>query len=235
MHTLPMTPLKVGLAFSSIFLTSADDALWLLPFLISPRLSRFHRCVHALIFIGAMQGIVLMSFLLSLTGKHIARHTYGLISLDPSAELSILAALAAWLFFLFLLLRKWWKNRHRSASRTRGYSVINEDEDLELGAILSPSSDAVDFSPKGVLFLALVGALDELCYFPALLISGDFTPLDLSLAALLACSLVLLIITVFLSRCRRMLEWMDKVPMSAVVGVYAVSLTVQAVRDCLRE
>ena len=76
---------------------------------------------------------------------------------------------------------------------------------------------------------------EEHCYFPPLLISQNFTVLDLSLGALLACTLVMVVIGLFLSRCESLLAAMDRVPLWGVVFVYAVSLTIEAVRDCLRE
>ena len=229
------SPLHVLASFTSLVLTSADDALWLLPFLVSPRLTFAARAVHALLFAAGLQIVVLVSWLLSLTGKQLARKTFGLISLDPSAELSAFAALVAWLFFLFLVGRKWWRERRRADNRARGYSVLDEDEE-ELIAVhgADGSGDRVEFSPGKVLLLSLLGALDELFYFPAVLVSQSFTAVDLSAGALLASALVVAIVALFLARCRTLLEWMDRVPTSAVVGVYAVSLTVLATRDIIR-
>ena len=55
---------KSLIASSIVFLTTADDALWLVPFVTSPSLSSRSKWIHALIFIFTVQFIVLISIFL---------------------------------------------------------------------------------------------------------------------------------------------------------------------------
>ncbi|GMI22590.1 hypothetical protein TeGR_g14680 [Tetraparma gracilis] len=227
----PLTGWKVAVSLGTIFFTSADDALWLLPYLVSPTLSTTHKVVHGTCFVLGLQLIVFLSFLISLCGHGVVSHSGGIISEHADATLSVAAALIAWAVVVYDVVK-----RHLKRRRLRGYSLIDDDEDLLSSPSASPPpSPPPQFSPSKVFFLAFAGGLDELCYFPALLLSHQFDYGDLSLGALGACLLVLAIITFFLRRCRRLITFIDKIPTSSVVAMYAISLTIGAVRDLVRE
>jgi hypothetical protein len=214
------------------------------------------KVAHGFFFVLGLQLVVASSWALSLVGTKLSKRTDGIISLDPDALSSCIGAALAWVIVLCLWIKAHLRKRKRVErdARIRGYSVIDDDEleeqhnknsysnennsrnnTNEHGTKNFSGDSPVTFSPFTVLFLSLTGALDELCYFPPLLISQNFTVLDLSLGALLACTLVMVVIGLFLSRCESLLAAMDRVPLWGVVFVYAVSLTIEAVRDCLRE
>ena len=84
--------------------------------------------------------------------------------------------------------------------------------------------------PWDVLSFTLLGALDEISYFPAILLSNTFTIVQLNIAALIASVGVLCIIQFLLVAFTPVLEWMDKnIPLYGVVALFAILLTVEAV------
>jgi uncharacterized membrane protein YedE/YeeE len=83
--------------------------------------------------------------------------------------------------------------------------------------------------------LTFVGALDEISYFPALLVGGVFSSWQLCLGTLLAACLILVIITMFLSQCKPLIEWLDTIPLYGIVGAFAIVLTGGVVVDLLSE
>ena len=72
----------------------------------------------------------------------------------------------------------------------------------------------------------MLGALDELAYFPTLLLGGTFTPIQLSLGALIACVCIVVVVSSFLSRCQPVLELFDRIPLHVIVAIFATILTV---------
>jgi len=86
-------------------------------------------------------------------------------------------------------------------------------------------------SPRTILCLTMLGALDEVSYFPALLVGGVFTDSELACGTVLASAVVLTLITTCLAKSKPILNCMDAVPLYAVVGLFACILTAGAVLD----
>ena len=86
-------------------------------------------------------------------------------------------------------------------------------------------------SVQMVLGLAMLGSLDEASYFPSLMLSHTFTPLELSLGALCACLAIIVAVTVLHSACRPILDAFDKVLLHAVVAVFATIMTIDVAID----
>lgn len=85
--------------------------------------------------------------------------------------------------------------------------------------------------PITVCSLTFLGGLDELTYFPSLLIGKTFTPLELSLGAMIACVLIIIMISSILSTCRPILNWMDSIPLYYIIGLLAIFLSADTVLD----
>ena len=81
-----------------------------------------------------------------------------------------------------------------------------------------------------VFTLAALGALDELCYFPTLLLSGSFTVIELSIGAFLAAVAMLSALAFCLSMFRPVLTFLDKTPLFVVVSIMSIVMTVDAIR-----
>lgn len=58
-----------------------------------------------------------------------------------------------------------------------------------------------------------------------------FTPLDLCLGTLLASCIVLLVVNLFLSQCKPILDFLDRIPLWVIVGGFATVLTVGVLVD----
>ncbi len=121
-----------------------------------------------------------------------------------------------------------------------GYGSVDNKESiegssLEEGSASSSSSslpkECSKLGPATVFSLALMGALDEVTYFPSLLIGGTFTGLELSVGAFVSCSVILIVITCLLGTFQPLLELMDKIPLYAVVALFATILTIEALNE----
>jgi hypothetical protein len=110
-----------------------------------------------------------------------------------------------------------------------------EDSGIVASSSSSSSSSSSKFfkvddklGPVTVFTLTLMGALDELTYFPSVLIGGTFTGVDLAIGAFVSCTVILIVIAYLLSTFKPILELMDKIPLYGVVAVFATILTVEA-------
>lgn len=84
-----------------------------------------------------------------------------------------------------------------------------------------------------VVSLTFLGSLDEISYFPGLLLGRVFTPAELSGGALLAALTMLLIVTTCLGTCQPCMECLDRIPLFGVVGVFAILLTGEVIWDLI--
>ncbi len=103
-----------------------------------------------------------------------------------------------------------------SSSSSSSSEVVKEEDKL---------------APTTVFTLTLMGALDELTYFPSVLIGGTFTGADLAVGAFVSCTIILAVITCLLATFEPILELMDKIPLYGVVAVFATILTVEAWKE----
>ena len=83
-----------------------------------------------------------------------------------------------------------------------------------------------------VASLTALGFLDEISYFPTLIVGNVFTVVELLLGTLLA-GLIVLGIQVFLFRqCKPLMDFLDeRVPLYAIIACFAVVLTGRLVWD----
>jgi hypothetical protein len=77
-----------------------------------------------------------------------------------------------------------------------------------------------------VVCVTLTGGIDEVAYYPSLLLTNTYTAWEVVIGTLLAAAGLLLIIIPLLETCRPYLELMDRLPLWVVVSAYAVVLTV---------
>ncbi len=80
-------------------------------------------------------------------------------------------------------------------------------------------------SIKMVISLTMLGALDEISYFPALLVGNVFTPTQLCIGTCLASILILIIVSFFLTKFQPLVDFLDSIPLYAIVGIFAIILT----------
>ena len=77
-----------------------------------------------------------------------------------------------------------------------------------------------------VISLTTLGALDEISYFPTLLLGDIFSPYELLLGTLLASILILMIVVLYLRKMKPLVDFLDSIPLYGIVGMFAIILTV---------
>jgi cadmium resistance protein CadD (predicted permease) len=217
---LPIPTPMIGLigATLTVAATTIDDAIWLVPYVTSGPL--VVRWIHMTTFVVTLVALALMCVVVS----------RGLVNLVPSQDSWILGAIGAglcWAIAIGLYVKKWLKKRRRAAAQQQqqleageGYGAVVRQEENE-----EEETMPLEASPWTVASLTFLGALDEISYFPALLVGHIFTGWELVAGAFLAACGILVVISMFLVTCRPVIEWLDRIPLYNVVGFFAVILT----------
>ena len=101
-----------------------------------------------------------------------------------------------------------------------------EVDDDETGSNNS-NDNPVTFQPFVVMTLTLVGSIDEISYFPSLILGQVFTPVDIVIGTFIASICMILIVTLVLQPCLPCLEFLDSIPLYAIVAFFALALTTE--------
>jgi uncharacterized membrane protein YciS (DUF1049 family) len=119
-------------------------------------------------------------------------------------------------------------------------TVSNNYGALENNKITVPDTDDDDNRPSissvhfwTVVSLTTLGALDEVTYFPSLILANIFTPAELIIGTTIAACLILLVVYCFLSPFKPILRFLDKIPTYGVIGMFAILLTIEVLWDLL--
>lgn len=215
---------KLLAATLTILVTTLDDCVWLVPFIAKRETALCH---------GSLFVVTLTSMAILVTG------TTCLFSSRLPFSGTILqgiGALLCWSLAGYLLYRSVQKRRRRQQQ-----THSNQDEEAPLLTSLDqPSNDASSnpsdledqiSQPWMVVTLTFVGSLDEIVYFPGLLLGHLFAAWELCLGAFLAACIMLLVVLTCLRQCQPLLDWLDRIPLYVVVTVFAVLVTVQFIQD----
>lgn len=227
--------------------TTVDDAIWLVPFVGSSSFSFSARVAHAVIFVSTLESLSIASVLVALVV------TNGVSSQTDAKEeeimLGSIAAMLCWSLAAVFFVKKWLKRRRRQRQReeesTTLVTATNEANSRSTtgndyqstantndNALPDTSSKPLTCSNIGtVVSLTFLGALDEVSYFPALILGNIFTPLQVCLGTLLAAILILILVTCCLVRCQPLLDCLDRIPIYAVIALFATVLTVGVIYD----
>jgi len=233
--------------------TTADDAIWLVPYM-SPSLPTCTRIIHGALFVFTLEflacGCVAMASGLQWAvsadqhGGDAESSSEG--KWDKEIVLRSIGAGICWVIALVLYIRKWLKRRRRAVVQNTQVvsnkygSISNSEEDDEpdgemssLGYEEDDDEDEVPSrpSPWTVISFTTLGALDEVSYFPSLLLGKIFTPLDLCLGTFFAACIILVVVTIFLSQCSPLLDWLDRIPLYRIVSTFALVLTAGVIVD----
>jgi hypothetical protein len=226
--------------------TTADDAIWLVPY-TSPSLPLCTRLIHGALFIATLEVLVCICVV-------VASGLQWAIS-DGKNEEMLLGTIGAgfcWIIAAALYIKKWLKRWRRAAAQsefqrttthlTGNYGALTceqlQDSEQSLDCEVEnddKDDDRIQLSPWTVVSFTFLGALDEISYFPSLVLGGLFTPLDLCMGTFFAACIVLLVVTLFLSRCRPLLDWLDDIPLYGIVASFATVLTASVVWDVLAD
>jgi len=237
-----------GSATLIIFATTVDDTVWLSPFIISCSLTLKEKFLHGLLFIVTLQVLTFICVLLA-SGIRYSLPIFGYdddeVGKDKQEHtLSLISAIICWVIASVLYFKALLKRRRKQEKKTMTLSIHPTEEEISLSSNQrmpgyttisktsidhedTPTSTMPSFSPWTVISLTTVGALDELSYFPSLLTGHLFSPQELFIGALLASLMILIIVSMLLSTCKPLLDFLDNIPLYMVVGFFATLLTIR--------
>jgi len=244
----------VGAAVT-ILLTTLEDGVWLVPLVL--KASSFTIAgIHAVTFVVTF---TLLSLSIGLVTTFAMEQAAADNLQDQGVLFSAAGAALCWLIAGILYLRAWMKRRRRQreqAERRRlseaetaalfapvdsSRQIDTHEEPLAVyRSVESGDNDNGDADQPGqedehrlqiclVISLTVVGAIDEVSYFPALIVGDVFSVAELTLGTILASLSILLIVCVALAPCGPVLDFLDSIPLYVVVFVFAILLTVQSI------
>lgn len=239
---------KIVCVVATVIATSGDDALWLVPFVASRTRSFAARLLNMFVWTATLVSLCWVAYLTVMFG-HWAGDS-GLLSTVFGPQwptelcLQFFGVVLVWVIMVILLLQ-WCRKKQRKA-RTRAEEALLRDTDAEgyltmMEVAKASSSKQADAPPNvlqdvcSVVCLTLTGGLDEVAYFPSLLLTNTYNITQLSIGTGLACIVMLVVLICFLGQCKPLLEALDAVPMWAFVAFYALLLTLVFAIDCMED
>jgi len=167
--------------------------------------------------------------------------------------LGITGTTLCWILAGFLVYKRWRKRRrkreqeeYRNREITHTLNDDREQEDYGTIPVTEPEvqDDHVDdddknnavSTPKPMLVISLtfLGFLDELAYFPSLILGRIFSIPDLCLGTFLAGLLLLAFVTIAMAPCRPCIDWLDQhLKLYMVVILFAIILTVRVALEAV--
>lgn len=258
-------------ATATVFVTTLDDSVWLIPYVGSSSLGRWTesaRLMHAATFVFTLECMAVMACLIALAIEAGALRFW---KNDQSQEDRIeivtgsIGAILCWCMALFLYIKKLRKRQQRqqqnstdeervrlSNSNTNDRSQNQQQSSSSYGSSRSENrndgtvdnryqqrfdnTEEDDYEEQEnslgtVMSLTLLGSLDEVSYFPAVIVGNIFTPLELCLGTLLASLLILLMVTTCLAQYKPLAECLDRIPLYGIIGMFGTILTVGVLWD----
>ena len=119
----------------------------------------------------------------------------------------------------------------------------HDDDDEEDGGGSDSSSDDDDnwrqiptsAQPYSVITLTMLGFLDEISYFPAVILGNIFDVYQLCLGTLFAAIIMLCIQAFLANQCRPLVKCLDDhVPLYGIIGIFAIVLTIHLILDTVK-
>jgi hypothetical protein len=233
-------------ATAMVTLTTADDAIWLVPYTAS-YLPLSTRVIHGVLFVLTLEllvcGCVAVSSLFQwvVDTKAIPSDAHWP---DENIILGSIGAGICWIIAIFLFVRKCLKKRRRAEreltmSERELHRATTQQVSNKYGSVQTDDEDENEISSSpsilAVVSFTTLGTLDEVSYFPSLLLGGMFTPFDLCLGTFFAAIIVLIVVTVFLSQCKPVLDFLDRIPLYGIVAVFATVLTGDVLFDVMMD
>ncbi|KAL7468560.1 hypothetical protein ACHAXS_010402 [Conticribra weissflogii] len=244
----------------TVTLTTVDDSVWLVAY-TSPKLPLSTRIIHATLFVLTLEALVFACVVIA-SGVQLAvvgdqengEESSSTYDSNDEILLESIGALICWMISGVLFVRKWLKRKRRIAAQAGPLRASPQQGDNNYGSTdepdgepgklddVSSSSSENDANENGisnrpspwvVVSLTALGALDEVSYFPSLLLGKVFTSIDLCLGTFFAACIVLVVVTMFLSRCKPILDFLDSIPLYGIVATFALVLTAEIVADAL--
>lgn len=230
----------------TVLITTLDDSIWLVSFVGTSSLPKSVRLVNAATFLSSLMGLALLCCALAV-GMEAAlaiTQTNNLEAERLERTLQWIAVIFCWLLAAGFYIRKQLKMRRRrqeeSSSRLRDDDTTELSEQENRGSYGSvphqESSESEDTprtsQPCAIVLLTTLGFLDEISYFPALVVGNIFSVWELCLGTLFA-GIVMLGIQGFLaSQCKPFIDFLDDhVKLHGIIAIFALMLTINLILD----
>jgi hypothetical protein len=223
---------RVAAATGTVLLTTLDDAVWLVPFVGGN--AQTTAVFHGVVFCATLTAMAVIVSLVTVLCRD------RLVEGWSERAWTAVGAGLAWVLALFLLYRQLRKQRRRRAqveaaaqAQAAGDFGSSETDPLLRTPPLIPEATSrrrrADGGPQAwmVVSLTFLGSLDEISYFPPLILGGVFTPGEVCLGTLLAALCMLVIVGVFLRPCTPLMDALDRIPLYAIVMGFASLLTLE--------
>lgn len=241
----------------TVLITTLEDCVWLIPFvaqaaLVSPRIA----LIHALIFVAtfAACSVVSCSIAVILSSAIVGSIT------NSDLVLEVAGAALCWIFAGYFGWQAYRKRRAKESSRIHpevdeesllqetppeqpiadqsrslyGTTEVHIHQEEGRGGSDVPQNQEVA-QPWVIVSLTILGSLDEISYFPALIVGEIFTSAELIMGTVIASLLILLLVESIQRYCHCCLAVLDRIPLYAVIAVFAIILSIEAIVDVLTE
>ena len=228
----------------TILVTTLEDCVWLVP-LVAQASDAKIAFAHAFIFVATFIGLSITVCAVALALKE------GLSQQLKSADIILEAtgATLCWVLAGYFYYKAWSKKRARQRQREQEelrhadteYGAVAAIVDQELQGLAKPEVTGGSFDPSEarsdtiqawtIISLTIAGSLDEISYFPGLIVGKIFTPTELILGTLLVSLIILAMVDLLVRRCTRCLHVLDQIPLYAVIGLFAILLTLEVAWD----
>jgi ABC-type multidrug transport system fused ATPase/permease subunit len=185
-------------------------------------------------------------------------HYTGKWSISGNQLWNVVAAALCWSLAGYFYYRSWLKRKKRQQKESRLNEEMSAAAVKEASAVSDLQSSAVHKNDYGaidmhddksndrsddvatatvqlwtVASLTIVGALDEVSYFPALVLGGVFTVTELVLGSIFTACTMIVVVRFCLSQCRPLMDLLDQIPLYAVVTCFAIVLSVEAIWEAI--
>jgi hypothetical protein len=226
----------------TVLVTTLDDSIWLLPFVGTASLPMEARVVNAVTFLSTLMGLSIFLSLVAIAIKNTVSTKTELESEKLEVKLDFIAAIFCWILAALIYFKKWLKKRLRQLEREDAAWVTTDDQGKfrqgNYGTLSQvPSEEPEEDNgkpgqPCTVFSLTTLGFLDEISYFPALIVGDIFTVWELCIGTALS-GMIMLGIQVFVAaQFQPLIEWLDDhVKLHHIISVFATILTIQLIWD----
>ena len=239
--------------------TTIDDAVWLVPYVTSPSIPFRTRVIHAVTFICTLEALTCACVIIALFVKDAVLALGN--KRKEEIVLGATGAAICWAIALFIYVKKMLKRRRKKAAAAAKAQTNDtiQSKDSIYGAVESGSNPNTNdnntmdhtnnddvsnndenengLSPHpsigSVICFTSLGALDEISYFPALVVGQVFSPFELCFGTFLAACLILITIIFFLSRCKPFIDFLDTIPLYGIISFFALALTISVIVDMI--
>lgn len=195
---------------------SIDDAVWLLPFVLSERWLHYSAC-----YVSVRLLMLFLSVTLSMSVKSVVM---GFVSQDHmQLYLQLGSCLLLTTYAIKLYLDWYWKrSEHHQARKETGPSASTVSDPCAEADVKALSGDGLGVAH--LYMIAILGNFDNIALFTPLMVSGVFSAMQLLAGVLCAAVSVVTLLLSFssISKCGGPLRWLESLPLWCIVGGWAL-------------